>query len=675
VLHWLAEEELLGITDFTEPGRGADRLADETTQDALERLLRHGLRPPFPGAAPDAALAAWLARIPAASLAGAIRRRGTERAPLERVAWQFGTPFLEQALAALAGSQAAAVAGLRTALQARLAVSGADSRWLDLHLLAWLARRPAARVDMAAMSAQVTAALALRLGLGQDRLLASLARQWRPPLHAALPVLAAADARTLALYYLEHGCLPATAAGLAPVQWQRLLEHGMAVVSSERMLAALRTMGEAATERVLRHVPRARLLRMLKRAGPAQAPIVEGMLAGLRQAFAREPGLDGRAADAVAGVARLLRYGSAGKAGALQAALARALAADAPALHARLLEAAGQDLERARLAQALAAPASAGVLRLLLGGEAGSAGAHRRLLALSSLLQRVLQQRAPARFGAIAVDELLRYIRLHGQHHGRAGAEPAACLRAVLARLAAEGLPAAALAGVTAGVTAGVAGRRGRWGTALREGLRQAGRDRAATALSAAAPAHPAPAVPVRRGEPLPVLPEGERFYVDNAGAVLLWPFLDRYFRTLGLMEGRDFRDDACRARAACLLQYLVDSDEDPPEYAMLLNKLLCGIAPTAPLAWTGPPDEAARTLARQLLHSVTQTWRMLKNTSIEGLQETFLARGGMLLRVDEQWTLTVDKGPFDMLLQSLPWGLSTVRLSWMESALWVKWR
>lgn len=54
-------------------------------------------------------------------------------------------------------------------------------------------------------------------------------------------------------------------------------------------------------------------------------------------------------------------------------------------------------------------------------------------------------------------------------------------------------------------------------------------------------------------------------FEVENAGLVLLSPWLPRLFVTLGyLNEGkRDFKDDESRIRAIFLLQYLVRLEEE----------------------------------------------------------------------------------------------------------------
>jgi hypothetical protein len=46
-------------------------------------------------------------------------------------------------------------------------------------------------------------------------------------------------------------------------------------------------------------------------------------------------------------------------------------------------------------------------------------------------------------------------------------------------------------------------------------------------------------------------------FTYSDAGLVILHPYLSRYFDVLGLMEGREFRDEESADRAVHLLQYL----------------------------------------------------------------------------------------------------------------------
>jgi hypothetical protein len=192
-------------------------------------------------------------------------------------------------------------------------------------------------------------------------------------------------------------------------------------------------------------------------------------------------------------------------------------------------------------------------------------------------------------------------------------------------------------------------------------------------------PAPPAPAsrrIPGAEKTPAP-LPAGEPFYVGNAGVILLWPFLSRYFQTLGLLEQNSFRSEEEQSRAIHLVQYLATGKLEAPEHELLLNKLLCGALPAEPLHPVTAVTEAEEDLSQQLLNSVIRTWKKIRNTSINGLRQSFLVREGQLLRrdSDDSWMLTVSTRSYDMLLDSLPWRLSLVRQPWMQTTLHVKWR
>jgi hypothetical protein len=174
-----------------------------------------------------------------------------------------------------------------------------------------------------------------------------------------------------------------------------------------------------------------------------------------------------------------------------------------------------------------------------------------------------------------------------------------------------------------------------------------------------------------------PPFPAEEPFYIGNAGAILLWPFLARYFQSLGLLEKNAFRGEAEKNRAVHLVQYLAAGTLEAPEHELLLNKVLCGLPPEHPLDPVGPVTDAEEALSEQLLHALITNWEKLRNTSVDGLRQSFLLREGRLLRKesDGSWSLTVSTKAYDMLLDSLPWRFSTVRLPWMQTVLHVKWR
>jgi hypothetical protein len=123
------------------------------------------------------------------------------------------------------------------------------------------------------------------------------------------------------------------------------------------------------------------------------------------------------------------------------------------------------------------------------------------------------------------------------------------------------------------------------------------------------------------------------------------------------------------------LLQLLATDQADAPEPALVLNKLLCGLDQATPVARRFEPTEAERSAIDGLLVAVVQHWKVLGSTTPAGLRETFLQRTGRLQPRDDAWRLQVVPGPFDMLIDQLPWGYATIRHAWMKQVLHVEWR
>ena len=73
---------------------------------------------------------------------------------------------------------------------------------------------------------------------------------------------------------------------------------------------------------------------------------------------------------------------------------------------------------------------------------------------------------------------------------------------------------------------------------------------------------------------------------------------------------------------------------------------------------------------ANELLLSIIEHWSILKNTSVEGLRQSFLQRDGKLTFFNNEWRLQVEQKSYDMLLQHLPWNRGLIRLPWMKHLL-----
>ena len=167
---------------------------------------------------------------------------------------------------------------------------------------------------------------------------------------------------------------------------------------------------------------------------------------------------------------------------------------------------------------------------------------------------------------------------------------------------------------------------------------------------------------------------DADEVYVENAGLVILWPFLESFFARLGLTEEKRFKDEAAAHRAVGLLQYIAAADESPPEYLLPLNKVLCGIAPDEVFDF-GPditPEEIEE--CTDLLAAVIHQAPILREMSIPGFRGSFLLRKGQLGSRDGNWLLRVERETYDVVLDRFPWSVHLVKLPWMKAMMQVEW-
>lgn len=218
---------------------------------------------------------------------------------------------------------------------------------------------------------------------------------------------------------------------------------------------------------------------------------------------------------------------------------------------------------------------------------------------------------------------------------------------------------------------------------ALHEGLRaaldQSGQGTPLSAAGVAARLRAGPAA-VQPGKPIDL---ADALFVDNAGLVLLWPFLGSFFERLGLVSGRSFTSDSAAQTAARLLHFLASGDPDPAEHQLPLCKLLCGLDLLAPIDPIDPLDpldpgtplpEAQQAEAQALLAAVIEQAGSLGGLSADGLRGSFLLRRGQLSALDGHHLLRVERESWDVVLGRLPWHTGFVKLPWMAALLQVEW-
>lgn len=165
-----------------------------------------------------------------------------------------------------------------------------------------------------------------------------------------------------------------------------------------------------------------------------------------------------------------------------------------------------------------------------------------------------------------------------------------------------------------------------------------------------------------------------DTLYVTNCGIVLFHSFLRPFFEDLKLFKEGKFVNKKAHQRAVLLLYYLATGETRVAEFDLSLQKILCGYALEDTLPAFIKLTEREKEESEKLLNTVIDYWEPLRNTSIDGLRNTFLQREGKLVTKENGWLLTVEQKTVDILLKKLPWGFSTIRLPWMDQLLNVDW-
>ncbi len=176
-----------------------------------------------------------------------------------------------------------------------------------------------------------------------------------------------------------------------------------------------------------------------------------------------------------------------------------------------------------------------------------------------------------------------------------------------------------------------------------------------------------------------PILVEDLSIYIENAGLVLLAPFLPLLFDTLKWTENERFSTIEHQKRAVLLTSYLTDSNISGTvkEHSLMLNKILCGYSIEDPLPDQYEPTDMEKQEIAELMDSVIVYWSaVLVGATPEILQQSFLMRKGKLTETDHGWTMLVERTGLDILMDISPppWSFSFIFHNWMPKPLYVEW-
>jgi len=169
---------------------------------------------------------------------------------------------------------------------------------------------------------------------------------------------------------------------------------------------------------------------------------------------------------------------------------------------------------------------------------------------------------------------------------------------------------------------------------------------------------------------------EHEVWLIENAGLVLFTPYLQMLLERSGLVQNGQFTNPDKEIEGVFLLHYLVYETTEAEEHQLLLNRILCNIPLDTILPKSIEPNTELSELCEGLITAIIQHWSSLGNTTSEGLMNTFIRRKGSLCYdVNEGWSLHIPTEAYDMLLQTLPWAVSSIHLPWMLEPIRIDWK
>lgn len=165
-----------------------------------------------------------------------------------------------------------------------------------------------------------------------------------------------------------------------------------------------------------------------------------------------------------------------------------------------------------------------------------------------------------------------------------------------------------------------------------------------------------------------------EEILIQNAGLIILHPFLKTFFGELGMLDKNERIRVTDMSTAIQALHFLATGKANFFEGNLILEKYICG----APLKVTVEREcllsEKIKDEAINMLREVIRQWPELKNSSVDDLRELFIQRNGKLIQKGSKYKIIVERKVQDLLLDKLSWNISAVNFPWRKDVLFVDW-
>jgi len=164
------------------------------------------------------------------------------------------------------------------------------------------------------------------------------------------------------------------------------------------------------------------------------------------------------------------------------------------------------------------------------------------------------------------------------------------------------------------------------------------------------------------------------KIWVQNAGLILLHPFLKQFFTTTGIIGKLGSLAHENFDLAVQSLHFLATGNENAFEGNLVFEKFLCGVPLKIPIQKQSLLTDQIKNESNELLIEVVRNWPALKKTSADGLRQMFIQRDGKLFQEDDKHKLIVERKAQDLLLESLSWNIAVIKLPWISNILFTEW-
>jgi hypothetical protein len=163
-------------------------------------------------------------------------------------------------------------------------------------------------------------------------------------------------------------------------------------------------------------------------------------------------------------------------------------------------------------------------------------------------------------------------------------------------------------------------------------------------------------------------------FFVTNAGIVIMQTLLPGLFSRANLLKEGAFVSEEAKRKGVHIVQFLATGQTGTEERDLTLNKLLCGLQISDPVAEDVQLTPNEKEFCLGALKATISHWTAIGNNSTDEFRSNWLIRDGNLTAAAAGYELEVEKRAYDIVLSRSPYSFSTIKFDWMEKPIYVSW-